>query len=212
MAVEITTADIRDFRQMLAMDYPLFKDEARPKARVHRRYFAAREKLAQTLVMVRARLPAGTKATDVPTGVDAKQFKKLVDKLADAGKLLRTELKEIPDDAPLPQPWPRARAFKTLSDRHRAREKLKDQLIAIYGKDKGKFRYRWYEKVAKTRGKEGSPGTLYGLADGADIDVILPAAGEKMPSPASRALSAKRANVTLSHVKPWPARLFWRSQ
>lgn len=173
MAVD--SATVGDFNTMLRQAHGEFQAECVAKARPYRRYFATRDRLKSTITSIRNAVPAETKAAPVPSGVNASAWKKLIDGLAAAEKLLREEEKKVAANVPTPPP---VKAPKTSGPkskqyyrRQESRRKLKKLLKEIYGNQKGALRYKVYEKMAKEAGQsKGSPGAMWAFFNGQDVE------------------------------------------
>jgi hypothetical protein len=173
--ITIDPATLGDFLTMVKQAHGEFQAECGTKARKYRLYFVKRDSLRNILSSIRNTVPAGTKARPVPSGVSEGDWKKLIDLLEAAEKLLREEAKKVKPDAPMPPP---VRAPKTSGPtmtkrvyrRREARKKLKNLLKDIYGKDKGKLRYKLIEKLAKEAGREGSPQSMWSLFNGDTVE------------------------------------------
>jgi hypothetical protein len=165
-----------------------FKSECRPKARPRQLYFVTWANLVNAMTLARnvAQVPADASASNVPEGLDARKWGKLVKALDDAGKLLRDEAKNVPPAKKPPAPLPAPNLSgknDTLHNRSEWRRKFKKELNAIYGEKEGKLRYGRQENDPKDYGPK-----LKSRLDLATLEAL-------MPSPASRALSTQRRSA-----------------
>ena len=206
---------VEDFLTMIKQAHGEFQAECIPKARKKRLYFVKRNKLKETITFIQRDVPAGTKATPVPAGVAQDRWKKLVDDLAAAEKLIREEQKKVAADVPMPEPTPNPyvdtkSSSKRYSRRQEAMKKLKKLLIDIYGEKKGKLRFKIYEGMAKAAGQPGSPSAMYGFFNGQGEEdvktrVAEKAAARRGEAPAEGTAAATDATTALAPADAAPA-------
>lgn len=148
---------LNDALTILAQRTKDFKAEGRDKARTRQLYFVQRGRLIWAVSGTRNTLPVPADASpDVPPeGIDAAKWRRLLELLSDAEKLLRDELKLVPASQPLPKPLPvpdnsGRNATERMRKRRRSRDALEATLKDVYGKKDGKFRFRQHEKLLST--------------------------------------------------------------
>lgn len=148
---------LNDALTILAQRTKDFKAEGRAKARTRQLYFVQRGRLIWAISGTRNTLPVPPDASPdaPPEGVDAAKWRRLLELLRDAEKLLRDELKIVPASQPLPTPLPvpdnsGRNATERMRKRRRSRDALEATLKDVYGKKDGKFRFRQHEKLLST--------------------------------------------------------------
>lgn len=184
MALDRQTVD--DYHKILERTLSEFKEECGKKARARTIYFVRRDRLRDAIVTIRRSVPARTPASPVPQGVDAGNWQKLIGNLAAAEKRLADEAKIVPLSTPAPPPSKAPSKNLSYVKRQRWRRHLKDRLKDVYGKDKGKQRYKLYEKLSAQVGKgmANTCSVLHKLDSGVTVDEMR---GERAANRASGA-------------------------